>query len=136
MQKQDKLVRKTWGKNERLIKSFFLFKFKEIRKRLESVRALSNKRLPNGKKIKNRDLTKCSDLLWKRRHGRKPRQKTFMKSSMKSEDMAHNILEDLPEGSRVWPRSEKHAYPKTFKWFQRKKMSGRLDISTSIEQKK
>ena len=37
-------------KNEKLIKSLFLFKFKDIRKRLESVRALSNKRLPNGKK--------------------------------------------------------------------------------------
>ena len=37
-------------KNEKLIKSLFLFKFKEIRKRLESVRALSNKRLPNEKK--------------------------------------------------------------------------------------
>ena len=45
-------------KNEKLIKSLFLFKFKDIRKRLESVRALSNKRLPNEKKNQKQRFNK------------------------------------------------------------------------------
>ena len=38
LQKQDKLVRKTWDKkNEKLIKQIGVFKFKNIRKKLKSV---------------------------------------------------------------------------------------------------
>ena len=63
--------------------------------------------------------------------------------------LVHYILEEFWEDFwevfqseiQIWkiciskPRPEKSAYPKTFKWLQKEKMSERLDIFTFIEHK-
>ena len=62
-------------KNEKLIKMIGIFKFKKIRKRLESVILEKGKSFMQQKvtkwkkKIRHENLPKHSDLLWKRKHG-------------------------------------------------------------------
>ena len=65
---------------------FGVFKFKEIRERLESFSLEKSKNfmqqeLTKWRKISNRNLLKRSDLLWKRRHAQKISRKYSMKSS-------------------------------------------------------
>ena len=146
--------------NVKLIKILVILSSKKLEKKgwkvlvWENVRPLCNKRLPNEKKNKHKDLPKRSDLLWESRHERRLCQKTFRKSSMKSEDFQEvfhevrrlNIFRKLPRRlPRSFPESnpnlkinisklisEKHTYLKTFKWLQKLKTSGRLNIFTFI----
>ena len=109
LQKQVKLVRKTWDKKKwKFGKQFGVFKSN----RLE--RALSNKRLPNGKKS-DKEIYQNAKICYKRgKHGRRLREKTSEKSSMKSEktyqnaqicyetwDMREDSVRKLP-GSLPW----------------------------------
>ena len=68
----------------------------------KKARALSNKRLPNEKKNRHRDLPKCSDQLWKKDMG-----EDFVRR-LPGNFVVHYMLKDFwGKSSKVWLKSKK-----------------------------